>query len=70
MQNLLLIAKNEMKDLILDVQTKYKYYNHEIFYSPPIEEKQKNNQNSKYSIQAEIVQINKKNDGNISANKH
>ncbi len=42
MQNLLLIAKNEMKDLILDVQTKYKYYNHEIFYSPPIEEKQKN----------------------------
>ncbi|MGB3761024.1 MAG: HEAT repeat domain-containing protein [Rivularia sp. (in: cyanobacteria)] len=50
MQNLLLIAKNEMKDLILDVQTKYKYYNHEIFRSPPVKEDNSNNSNSTTNI--------------------
>ncbi|WP_414621697.1 HEAT repeat domain-containing protein [Calothrix sp. CCY 0018] len=46
------------------IQERYKFYNHEIFHSLPIEE-QENNQNSKYSINAETVQIIEKNDGNV-----
>jgi HEAT repeat protein/uncharacterized membrane protein/energy-coupling factor transporter ATP-binding protein EcfA2 len=42
MQSLLLIATNEMKELILTVQNKYKFYNHEIFHSPPIEDEKEN----------------------------
>ncbi|NJL10685.1 MAG: hypothetical protein HC908_12320 [Calothrix sp. SM1_7_51] len=36
MQELLLAATNEMKDVILEVQEKHQFYNYDIFHSLPL----------------------------------
>ncbi|MBW4669835.1 MAG: HEAT repeat domain-containing protein [Cyanomargarita calcarea GSE-NOS-MK-12-04C] len=54
MQDLLLLATDEMKDVILEIQKKHKIYNYEIFRSPLVEEDTKtdlqNSQSNTYNI--------------------
>ncbi|NMG21057.1 HEAT repeat domain-containing protein [Brasilonema bromeliae] len=69
MQELLLVAIYEMKDLILQIQEIYKFYNHEIFHSPPIEETKSTSTSSTTIINSEIVQIIEKNEGDVIGKK-
>ncbi len=70
MWELFLNGTDEAKDIILKIQERYKFYNHEIFHSPPIEDEQKstNSTSSNITIQGNIGNLNT-GDVNIGGNQ-
>ncbi|QDL10900.1 hypothetical protein DP113_25945 [Brasilonema octagenarum UFV-E1] len=66
MQNLLLVAIYEMKDLILEIQERCKFYNHKIFHSPPVEEEIKTKSETSKSSTYIIQRVGNLNTGDVN----